>query len=1195
MLIQQHTHNTLFYMKIKLLSLLAIMLVAMNLISCEKEKGEDPYFSIDESPITFLSSGGEKYLDVRTNVRWEINPVDEDWLTINSSTRTSPVLHYVDIAASANTEDKVRTATLTIEPAGLEPISISITQAPHVTDAKENIEFTDNKFKAALLRVSNMDVNSEEYDGHLPKKIDANSDGEISMEEAAAVTMINVSYSEITDITEISHFTSITNLYINDNDLTSIDLSKNLALELLNCSFNNLTELDLSTNSELRALTFEANKIASGLDFSNNLNLNYLNGSVNKISAINLSLNSKLEILKLNNNLIQELDLSKCTELSFLWCHSNKLSHLDVTLNSKLEEIACDGNQLTEIDLSKSTMLHTFLANRNNFRKLDLSKNTKLITLETDNNAISELILPNINNIKRIDISHNLLAAFDPSAYTNLEHLDASVNKFTTIDVSKNLNLNYLGVTRNHLSTLDVSMLSKLSQLFCGGQTSSDGNSQDITVEMTTAQSQNGLPNDEVVKDIIIKLVDGETIENIVFVDQELKKALLDSERTHIPRIIDTNLDREISMDEALLVTSLDLAGGSITSLEDLKYFTNISYIDADGNNISEIDLNMLPLLQILYASENEITEINVSQNPELTNLFLSKNQISTIDLSKNLKLRGFLIDNNKLEELNLSHNDKIAGLYAHANHLSALDVSNTSISAEDEFYCGKQTDGAGNNRELTLTMTEKQIEEGIFKAHESVNANVVVKTKEVDPESIIEFSSQAFKDAVLLSGRHTPANVDSNSDNNISVGEALAVTSLDLSNTSLTDIIDIRYFKNITSINLSNNNLSAADFSGNQALKSINLEENELTSIDVTKNSKLEELFVNSNRLEIINVKNNLELKTLVSNGNDIFGIDLSANSKLGILKIYDNHLFVLNISKNLMLNELLCGKQTSEDGEFDRTMELMMTQSQFNANLLDTSNDLNKNVTVEIVDKPIAGVEYTLTTIPKNGADIKGDTWIITDSGSPSTENLTNLNSALRSAGRVINLELPNITMLPSSAFYGITTLASLKANELSEISTEMFFGAEGLVKIEAPKATIIRSDAFLSCSALMNVILPKVTTVEANAFGSCSALLELSLPEATSIGAQAFYSAGALTTIYLPKVQSIGAKILRWSRAVTTLTLATESIITDMASDVFANTTISGINVTIGSNSGLTVDGTSFSFESNTYGPFASVTVK
>jgi hypothetical protein len=80
----------------------------------------------------------------------------------------------------------------------------------------------------------------------------------------------------ITSLAGIEHFESMTNLWVNSNQLTTLDLSKNIALTYIEASGNLLTALDVSKNTSLTYLRVQVNQITS-IDVSNNTALEYLN------------------------------------------------------------------------------------------------------------------------------------------------------------------------------------------------------------------------------------------------------------------------------------------------------------------------------------------------------------------------------------------------------------------------------------------------------------------------------------------------------------------------------------------------------------------------------------------------------------------------------------------------------------------------------------------------------------------------------------------------------------------------------------------------------------------------------------------------------------------------------------------------------------------------------------------------------
>jgi len=77
------------------------------------------------------------------------------------------------------------------------------------------------------------------------------------------VAFLDVPNQNITDLTGIEDFISLTNLQCHDNQLTTLDVSANTALTYLNCDYNQLTNLDVSTNTALTTLQCDFNQLTS--------------------------------------------------------------------------------------------------------------------------------------------------------------------------------------------------------------------------------------------------------------------------------------------------------------------------------------------------------------------------------------------------------------------------------------------------------------------------------------------------------------------------------------------------------------------------------------------------------------------------------------------------------------------------------------------------------------------------------------------------------------------------------------------------------------------------------------------------------------------------------------------------------------------------------------------------------------------
>jgi len=113
-------------------------------------------------------------------------------------------------------------------------------------DGNGIVNIPDANFKAYLVGAS---------------AINTNGDKEIQVSEASAFNdTIACSEMNISNLKGIEAFTALTYLNCSDNQLKSLNVSKNTALTSLNCSENQLTSLDVSKNTALTTLVCEGNK-----------------------------------------------------------------------------------------------------------------------------------------------------------------------------------------------------------------------------------------------------------------------------------------------------------------------------------------------------------------------------------------------------------------------------------------------------------------------------------------------------------------------------------------------------------------------------------------------------------------------------------------------------------------------------------------------------------------------------------------------------------------------------------------------------------------------------------------------------------------------------------------------------------------------------------------------------------------------
>ncbi len=124
-------------------------------------------------------------------------------------------------------------------------------------------------------------------------------DGKVLTSNVSGITSLDISANNISNLTGIQDFVSLTFLECSRNKLSSLDLTNNTSLTLLNCWGNNITNLDLTRNTKLTYLSCFQNKLTS-LDLSKNTLLSQLFCSWNELTSLNLKNGNNRDLFALN-------------------------------------------------------------------------------------------------------------------------------------------------------------------------------------------------------------------------------------------------------------------------------------------------------------------------------------------------------------------------------------------------------------------------------------------------------------------------------------------------------------------------------------------------------------------------------------------------------------------------------------------------------------------------------------------------------------------------------------------------------------------------------------------------------------------------------------------------------------------------------------------------------------------------------
>ena len=189
----------------------------------------------------------------------------------------------------------------------------------------QNVNIPDAIFKAYLVNITAINTNG---DNEIQVSEASVYNGGISLlqEPGASFGGLN-----ITDLTGIEAFVSLTSLYCYDNQLTSLDVSTCTALTDLTCSFNQLTSLDVSGCTALTTLNCVYNQLTS---------LNVKNGNNINMVTFNASYNPNLSCIEVDN---------------VAWSQENWANNIDSTAYFSLN---CSGAGISGINESNTLMLY---------------------------------------------------------------------------------------------------------------------------------------------------------------------------------------------------------------------------------------------------------------------------------------------------------------------------------------------------------------------------------------------------------------------------------------------------------------------------------------------------------------------------------------------------------------------------------------------------------------------------------------------------------------------------------------------------------------------------------------------------------------------------------------------------------------------------------------------------------------------
>ncbi|MCK8482037.1 DUF7619 domain-containing protein [Psychroserpens algicola] len=316
---------------------------------------------------------------------------------------------------------------------------------------------------------------------------------------------------------------------------------------------------------------------------------------------------------------------------------------------------------------------------------------------------------------------------------------------------------------------------------------------------------------------------------------------------------IDSNNDGEIQLSEAQAVYELTVINADIQSLDGIGNFTQLTYLNCGGNNLSELDVSSNMNLLYLNCSGTYISQLDLSANVNLEILFALECSISTVNLTNNVNLRGFHLGYNNLQSIDISQNLQLESIFLNGNNITNFELPQ-NIDLLDCNLAG-----------LPLESLDL-----------SAYPNLRYLNCDTTGLTALDVINNPLLEYLSFTGNQ--------------------IASIDVSQNPL-----LWYFAG------GFNNLSSIDVSSNLLLRDLHVHFNQISTLNVSQNLNLEILNAIDNNLEALDLNSNTNLRILRVQGNEIEELDLSNNPQLEYLNAADNPMTFLNIKNGTVFESAL------------------------------------------------------------------------------------------------------------------------------------------------------------------------------------------------------------------------------------------------------------------------------------------------
>ena len=225
----------------------------------------------------------------------------------------------------------------------------------------------------------------------------------------------------------------------------------------------------------------------------------------------------------------------------------------------------------------------------------------------------------------------------------------------------------------------------------------------------------------------------------------------------------------------------------------------------------------------------------------------------------------------------------------AFAEEPAEPSTEETVVAAETEQPAEEPAEEPGEEpkEEPTEQPTEEPTEEPGEEPAEQPGEEPTeeIEDERLETEEKVVFNVTNFPDAAfrawLIANLDPKPEVDPETgDYVLTKGQATAITAIDCSSQSITDVTGVEFFPNLATLNVKDNAIETIDLTKNAKLKELDVSGNQLVALKLSGNPVLTTLYCQNNLLETLDVSQNTKLSRLICKTNHLTRLDVSAST---------------------------------------------------------------------------------------------------------------------------------------------------------------------------------------------------------------------------------------------------------------------------------------------------------------------------